>query len=333
MIKSAVVGVGYLGRYHAEKYARLKTAELTAVVDLTSDPAAKLARKFRAKYLTDYRELPKLGVQCASVASTTSTHFEIASWLLENGIDVLVEKPMTTTTEEARKLIDIAEANGRILQAGHLERFNPAFRAMRDVLKQPRFFEVRRIAPFTGRGCDVDVILDLMIHDIDIVRHLVGRPLLKIESLGVPVITESFDIVNARLTFEGGAVANVTASRAAISSERTIRIFQPDLYISLDFGKRKLKIYTLDEPFDGVGFPKVRVVERRVEERDALEDEIGSFVQCVATREQPEATGLDGLRALETVEQIHKAIRESMSLIDAPEAEQILSSACKAKES
>lgn len=316
VVKAAVVGVGYLGRFHAEKYAKLKSADLVAVADVSSENASKVASKLRTKYVKDYRELINLGVVCASVVSTTSTHFEIASWLLENGIDVLVEKPMTTDTAQARKLIEIAQKNGRILQAGHLERFNPAFRAMREVLNQPRFFEVRRIAPFSGRGCDVDVVLDLMIHDIDIVSHIVNRPLVSIDAVGVPVITESFDIVNARLTFEGGAVANVTASRAAIKSERTIRVFQPDMYASLDFEKRKLKIYTLKEPFDGTKFPKVSVTERRVEERDALEHEIEAFLTCVQNRTQPEASGVDGLRALEVVERVHDSIRTSLSRLD-----------------
>ncbi len=316
MIKAAVVGVGYLGTFHAEKYARLKNAELVAVVDVHEKNRDKVAKKYKAKSLDDYKKLPNLGVQCASVSSTTSTHFVIASWLLENGIDVLVEKPITTTTDEAKKLIEIAKSNNRILQAGHLERFNPAYREMKSVLNKPRFFEVRRIASFTGRGADVDVILDLMIHDIDIICHLVGRPIKKVESLGVPILTESFDVVNARITFDGGAVANVTASRAAIKTERTIRIFQPDLYISLDFGKKKLKIYSLDAPYSGRGFPKIKISEKKVRERDALEDEISSFLNCVENRSSPEATGEDGLRALETVELIHDAIKESMSIMD-----------------
>lgn len=312
MIRSAVIGVGYLGRFHAEKYAKLKTSELVAVVDTDEKRASKIARKFKAAAYTDVRQLEGLGVQCASVVSDTSTHYEIAKWLLEHGIDVLVEKPMTVAAEEARSLIDIAARNDRILQVGHLERFNPAFRSLQSILTKPWFFEVRRIAPFSGRGIDVDVVRDLMIHDIDIVSHLVGKPVKRIEAVGVPVLTESVDIANARITFEGGAIANFTASRAALKSERTIRIFQPEMYISMDFEKKRLKIYNKTAQKDATGFPKISVTEHRVQERDALEHEIDSFLQSVLTRSAPEVTGHDGLRALQLTDQIHQAFRQSM---------------------
>ncbi|MCB0322010.1 MAG: Gfo/Idh/MocA family oxidoreductase [Bdellovibrionales bacterium] len=315
MIKAAVVGVGYLGTFHAEKYSRAKEAELVAVVDVDAERSRKLGRKLKAESLTDYRDLPSLGVQCASVVADTRRHFEIAAWLLERGIDVLVEKPMCATVEEARKLLAVAEEHGRILQVGHLERFNPAFREMKKLLTRPWFFEVRRISPFSGRGIDVDVVLDLMIHDIDIVSHLVGRPLEKVEAVGVPVLTESVDVANARLTFEGGAVANVSASRAAFKSERTIRIFQPEVYISLDYEKKKLKMYTKSGKPGLAGMPGIDVVEQKVEERDALNDEITSFIECVRTRTEPVVTGQDGLRALELADRIRSAFRESMALM------------------
>lgn len=315
MIKSAVIGCGYLGRYHAEKYAKSDSAELVAVVDLDGEKAAQIATQHGALPVVDYKKLPELGVQCVSVVSDTSTHFEIAAWLLQRGIDVLVEKPMTVTVAEGRELIDIAAAHDRILQVGHLERFNPAFRAVKKILTQPRFFEARRIAQFTGRAFDVDVVRDLMIHDIDIIAHLVGRPIEKIEAVGIPVLTPSVDIANARLVFEGGAVANVTASRAAFKSERTIRIFQPNVYVSLDYGNRKIKTCTLSEERDERGFPRLEMAEVPVEERDALADEIAAFLSSVATRTQPEVTGVDGLRALELAEQIAKSVtNESQSL-------------------
>ncbi len=310
MVRAAVIGVGYLGAFHAEKYHRSEKSELVAVVDVREARAQEIAEKFGCKALTDYRQLLQLGVQCVSLASDTSVHFEVALWLLENGIDVLVEKPIAVTADEARVLILAAEANGRLLQVGHLERFNPAFRAVERVLTEPRFFEARRIAPFTGRGSDVDVVLDLMIHDIDIIAHLVGKPLLKVDAIGTPVLTDTIDIANARLTFEGGAVANVTASRVAFKSERTLRIFQPDVYISLDFGQKKIKIYEKSEEpgaiqLPGSGdLPKIKVTEQPVEERDALFDEIESFIDCVATRSKPLVSGVDGMRALEMVEKI-----------------------------
>ena len=318
MIKSAVIGCGYLGRFHAEKYAKSTNCELAAVVDVDGERAAAVAQTSGALPLTEYRKLRELGVTCASVVSDTSTHHEIARWLLDNGIDVLVEKPMTVTTAEARELIALAEARGRVLQVGHLERFNPAFRAVKSLLTGPRFFEARRITPFTGRAFDVDVIRDLMIHDIDIIAHLVGRPLAKIDAVGTPVLTGSIDIASARLEFDGGAVANVTASRVATSPERTIRIFQPNAYVSLDYGNKRIKLCRLSTERDARGFPRIDMQELPVEERDALADELESFLSSVQTRQAPEVTGHDGLRAIELAEMIVGAVR-----IDAAPAQNV----------
>jgi len=179
---------------------------------------------------------------------------------------------------------------------------------MKELLTKPRFFEARRIAQFSGRGHDVDVVRDLMIHDIDIIAHLVGRPIVSVDAVGIPVLTNSFDIANARLTFEGGAVANVTASRAAFKSERTIRIFQPNVYISLDFGAKRLKMYSKSPTNDEKGLPKIDVAEYPVEERDALRDEISSFLRCVRDRSVPEVRGEDGLRALELAHLIYSSV-------------------------
>lgn len=318
-IRAAVVGVGYLGTFHAEKYAKSKTADLIAVVDVDEKRAQKIAKKHRAQACASYRDLPALNIQCASIASDTTSHFEVASFLLENGVDVLVEKPLCVTTDQCRALIDIAKRNGRILQVGHLERFNPAFAALKGILTAPRFFEARRISPFVGRSSTVDVVRDLMIHDIDIIAHLVGRPLLTVEAVGIPVLTGTIDIANARLTFEGGAVANVSASRAAFAGERTIRIFQPELYISLDLGEKRLKIYKKGEGTDALGFPRIEKTESKIEERDALADEIESFISCVCDRSTPRVTGEDGLRALELAELIHEAIHKSTERVLADE--------------
>ncbi|OVE79664.1 hypothetical protein BVY02_02590 [bacterium J17] len=313
VLKSAVVGVGYLGKYHAEKYAKSKESELLAVVDKDFSVAKDRAKKYRTQAFVDYKVLPELGVQCASVASSTCSHFEIASWLLSNGVDVLVEKPVATTVEEARELCEIARKHDRILQVGHLERFNPAFRAMKEVLTDPQFFEVRRIAPFKGRGHDVDVVLDLMIHDIDIVAHLVGRPLERVEAVGTPVLTDCVDIANARLTFQGGAIANVTASRAAFASERTIRVFQKEVYISLDYEKKKMKIYRKGNRPSIGGIPSIEKDERKIKDADALEDEISAFLFAVKHRSQPVVTGEDGVRALELADTILDSINNSLA--------------------
>ena len=318
-LKTAVVGVGYLGSFHAEKYARSERAELIAVVDVDEKRVEKCAKKLKAQALTDYRRLPALGVQCASVASDTSTHFEVASYLLAHGIDVLVEKPLCVDSLQGKELIAIARQHNRILQVGHLERFNPAFSALKGILTAPRFFEARRISPFVGRSHAVDVVRDLMIHDIDIIAHLVGRPLMHVEAVGIPVLTGTIDIANARLTFEGGAVANVSASRAAFTGERTIRMFQPELYISLDLGNKNLKIYKKGTGTDLLGFPRIEKTETKIEERDALADEISAFLDCVTSRTVPIVTGEDGLRALELAERIHEAIHQSTERVLADE--------------
>ncbi|RMG41408.1 MAG: gfo/Idh/MocA family oxidoreductase [Candidatus Dadabacteria bacterium] len=304
-LRAAVVGVGYLGRFHAEKYYYSPRADLVALVDPNSNYANELVRKTGAVLLKSVEELAALNIDCVSVATPTSTHYQVASYLLNKGINVLIEKPMTVTVEEGQKLCSLAESAGAILQVGHLERFNPAFREMKKVLTSPRFFEVRRIAPFKPRGHDVDVIRDLMIHDIDIVSHLVGEPITKIDAVGSPVLTKNIDIANARLEFKGGAVANISVSRAALKTERTLRVFQPDLYISLDFERKKLKIYQLSGNKTNNGFPDISVQEFHVDNRDALADEIDAFLDCIYTNKEPEVTASDGLRAVQLAEEIN----------------------------
>lgn len=308
MVKAALIGAGYLGRFHAEKYSECPEVELTAVVDVDRSRAFELAEKFSTACLTDYRELSELGVQCASVVSDTSTHYQIAKWLLENGIDVLVEKPMTVSVAEADELITLAKRHERILQVGHLERFNPAFKRIQERLHRPLYFEARRIAQFSGRGADVDVVRDLMIHDLDIISTLVNRPVKRIEATGVPVLTKSIDIASARIVFEGGCVANISASRVAFKSERTIRIFQPDIYVSLDYGSKDIRIVSKSSEVDERGLPKIEFEELKVGAGDALRDEIRSFVRCVAERCPPVVSGVDGRRALQIVEEVNRAI-------------------------
>src|SRR5688572_32775474 len=249
-IPAAVIGVGYLGKFHAEKYAASEKADLVAVVDEDSARAAEIGAGVGAVGLTDYREL--FGrVQCVSIAVPTRVHHQVAKDFITAGIDVLVEKPLAANLDEAKDLVTLAESRNCILQVGHLERFNPAIRRLEGVIKEPKFVECHRLAPFVERGTDVDVVLDLMIHDIDVISSLVRSPVERMEAVGVPVLTDKPDIANARIKFANGCIANVTSSRVSIKRERKIRIFQPDAYISIDYDQRRAQIY--HKPAPGAG--------------------------------------------------------------------------------
>ncbi len=295
-IPSAVVGVGYLGKFHAEKYAASSKAELLAVADIDAARAAEIGAAVGAAAVTDYREL--FGkVRCASIAVPTRLHFQVARDFIEAGIDVLVEKPITADLAEARELVRLAESKNVILQVGHLERFNPAIRRLEGVIQDPKFVECHRLAPFVERGTDVDVVLDLMIHDIDVIASLVRAPIQRVEAVGVPVLTEKPDIANARINFANGCIANVTSSRVSLKRERKIRFFQPDAYISIDYDQRRAQIFY--KPAPGAGWLDIRTESVEIKEGDALADEIDSFLDCVARRSLPLVGGAEGLRALE----------------------------------
>jgi len=296
-----VVGVGYLGKFHAEKYAASNKATLVGVVDVNVERALEIAKNLRTQALTDYRQL--FGqVQCVSIAVPTQLHYRIARDFLEAGVDVLVEKPLTPDIAEARDLVDLAQAKQRILQVGHLERFNPAIRRLESVIKEPKFVECHRLAPFVDRGTDVDVVLDLMIHDIDVIASLVRSPVKRVEAVGVPVLTDKPDIANARITFADGCIANVTSSRVSMKRERKVRFFQPDAYISIDYDQRRAQIF--HKPPPGAGWLDIRGENIEIKEGDALADEIDSFLNCVRTRALPLVSGLEGLRALEIASMI-----------------------------
>ncbi len=304
-IRTAVVGAGYLGRFHAEKYAELSEAELVAVVD--TDPAKRdeLARKLGTRAVADHREILDR-VDAVSIVVPTQHHHEVARDFLGRGIHVLLEKPITTTLEEADDLIRIAADGNLVFQVGHLERYNPVVVALDGVLREPRFVESVRIAPFKPRGTDVNVVLDLMIHDIDILRTIVGSGVKTIHAVGAPVFTSEEDIANARIEFENGCVANVTASRISLKSERKMRIFQADAYLSVDFQNRKLLVARKGEGELMPGVPNVQVEEKSFEPEDALREEIRSFLRCVATGDPPKVSGKDGRMALEIALMINK---------------------------
>jgi hypothetical protein len=295
-IAVGVVGVGYLGKYHAEKYAASSKARLVAVVDVDEERARAVARRLATEALTDYRQL--FGrVQCVSVAVPTRLHHRVARDFIEAGIDVLVEKPIAANLDQGRDLVDIAQSKGVIFQVGHLERFNPAIRRLEGVVREPKFVECHRLAPFVERGTDVDVVFDLMIHDIDVIASLVRSPVQRVEAVGVPVLTDKPDIANARINFANGCIANVTSSRVSLKRERKIRFFQPDAYISIDYDQRRAQIF--HKPPAGAGWLDIRAETLEIKDGDALSDEIESFLDCVRSREVPLVSGAEGLRALE----------------------------------
>ena len=309
-VKVAVVGVGYLGRFHAEKLARLDRAELVGVVDTDLERAEALAAKLGCSAYSDHCQL--LGkVEAVSVVTPTVNHFQVAYDFLSAGADVMCEKPMTTTLEEADQLIALAIENERILQVGHLERFNPAVEGMLERAGKPMFIECNRIAPFKARATDVDVTLDLMIHDLDIILAVVGEEPSEIRAKGVPVLGPHADLVNARLEFPSGCVANITASRLALKDERKMRLFQPDAYLSLDFKKRKLLVISGVEYRPGKT-PKVKTERPRFGKSDPLERELKSFLESVRTRQAPRVDGVDGRRALACALAVRACVDEGL---------------------
>lgn len=306
-LRTAVIGVGYLGNFHAQKYAALPDVELVGVVDNDPKRAAEIANALGTRAYCDHREL--LGqVDAVSVVVPTQFHHAVARDFLAAGVHVLIEKPITVTIEEADELIELAEKNRAVFQVGHLERFNPVLVALEGVLQEPLFIESVRIAPFKPRGTDVNVVLDLMIHDIEIIQHIVKSPVERVDAIGAPVFTGEEDIANARILFQNGCVANVTASRISLKSERKMRIFQRDAYITLDFQNRKVLVAQKGsgELFPGV--PNVKVDERQLGEADALRSEIESFISAIRTGTPPQVSGRDGRMALETALKINTSL-------------------------
>ena len=312
MIRTAVIGVGYLGRFHAQKYASLANSQLVGVADPSAAARDALAAELKVAAHADYREL--LGkVDAVSIVTPTPLHFEVAKAFLEAGAGVLVEKPMTVTTAEGEQLIDIASRAKRILQVGHLERFNAALLAVQPVLTVPRFIESARLAPFKHRGTDVDVVLDLMIHDIDLILSIVRSAVVSVDAIGTSVFSNEIDIANARLRFANGCVANATASRVSMKTERKLRLFQDDAYMSLDLGQKILTIIRKGVGVGPDGMPQVAIEENTYEQGDALKSEIEAFLQAVATGSAPPVTGEDGLLALRTAVNIAEQVTNSMS--------------------
>lgn len=303
-LTAAVIGVGHLGGHHARKYANCPDVDLAAVVDVDGKRGHQIAAETGSRLLTDYREL--IGqVDLVSVVVPTSCHFEVTRDLLAAGIHVLVEKPITATIAEGRELVALARARGCVLQVGHLERFNPVVEELAARVEQPMFIESHRIAPFGLRGTDVNVVLDLMIHDIDLILNLVGEPVVRIDASGSPILSSELDIANARIQFASGCVANLTASRVSHKRERRMRIFQHNAYLSADLCNPTLDIYRKtdsEEMFPGI--PSISNERLELGPGDALNSEIRAFIACVRDGTPPLVSGADGLRALETASEI-----------------------------
>src|SRR5438552_46068 len=306
MIKVAVIGVGHLGKQHARLYAELPEVELAGVVDILQPRAAEIAGLYKTAAFTDYHDI--IGkVDAVSLAVPTVDHARIGVDQLEHEIDILVEKPIATTIEEAQSLVDAAKKHSRVLQVGHVERFNPIVTAAREAATRPQFFEIHRLAAFSPRSLDIDVVLDLMIHDIDIVLSLVPAPIREVRAVGIPVLSRKADIANARVEFEDGCVANFTASRVSFEKTRKLRFFQPHDYISVDYASQTGIMVSLR-----MG----RVVERKLEppNEEPLKPESQAFSECVRKRGKPAVSGEDGLRALELAMRINGAITEVLVL-------------------
>jgi predicted dehydrogenase len=302
-LRTAVVGVGYLGRFHAQKHRALADAvELVAVCDRDAERARTVAAEVRTSALHDYRELVGK-VDAVTIAATTAEHFALTKFFLEHGVHVLVEKPMTRTSSEAAILTDLAAKRGLKLQVGHVERFNPALLAARETLTTVRFIECHRLAPFKGRGADVNVILDVMIHDLDVILSLVAAEPTSVSAVGIPVLMDDIDIANARIEFANGAVANVTASRVSTTPQRRFRVFQPNQYVSIDFGSGEVRRVTKQGEWREGAVP-LHEETWNLEKGDALLAETKAFVDAIVADKPCVVSGADGVAALRLAEMI-----------------------------
>ncbi len=303
-IKVAVVGVGRFGRNHARLYHEMESVELAGVYDTNRDRAAEVAAEHGCRVYETLDDLTG-DAEAASVAVPTENHRDVACRLMEAGLDVLVEKPISRSLDEAGEMIETAERRGRILQVGHLERFNPAVEAARMIARDPLFFEAHRLSPFSPRSLDVDVVLDLMIHDLDVVLSLVNSPVEEIRGVGLAVLSPKIDIANVRVGFEDGCVANFTASRVSTERVRKLRWFQPREYVSVDYDRQTA--FRIGVEVTGAG-PQLAPEQLQPVKEEPLLRQLGSFLRCVRNRENPEVDGKQARRALELAHQILKEI-------------------------
>ncbi len=310
-LRIGVIGVGHLGYYHSSKFSDQPLVELVGLMDIDEQRVRKVAAEFGTEAFDDFRKLAPR-VDAVSIAVPTSKHFEVAEFFLRQGKHVLLEKPIATTVEEADELIRLSEKSAVTLQIGHSERFNSAIEALSKKIDRPVFIESHRLAPFSPRGCDVDVVLDLMIHDLDIFLSLMNSPVERIiDAVGVPLVSEFEDIANARLEFANGCIANVTASRISAEPMRKIRIFQPYTYFSLDYANQQIMSYRLAEgPMDWKNPQPILFDEIPVEKDEPLRREIDAFVKSIFDNRPPPVTARDGREALDVATSIVQAMRE-----------------------
>lgn len=312
LVKTAIIGAGHLGTYHTEKLFKIENSSLVAICDPHREKSVKLSEKYSCTAYTDYKEFVEQ-VDAVLIAAPTPFHYEIAKFFLENKKHVFIEKPITETVAQAEEICSLASENDLVLQVGHVERFNPALLSAKKQLKEPLFIECHRLAPFKPRSVDVDVILDLMIHDIDVVMSLVNSPVTQVSAVGTPVITPYVDIANARLEFESGAVANITASRVSQTATRKFRVFQETQYLSIDFGTGELNLTTKTgewENFEEEMPLKFDAWELKA--GDALMAEDQSFVDCVQNGQVPIVTGEQALVAMKVAEQVRDEIHRRL---------------------
>ncbi len=299
-IRVGIVGVGYLGTQHARILSYLEEADLQAVADIDFQKALQIGNRHGVRYFENYEDMID-EIDAAVVATDTSAHFKVSENLLRHGKHVLVEKPITENVAQGERLVELAAKNNLILQVGHLERFNPAVEAVENVISDPRFIEVQRLGSFSARSLDIDVVLDLMIHDLDIILALIKEEVVAIKSSGIHVVSEKTDIANARLEFKSGCVATLTASRVHQGKVRKLRIFEPTSYYSIDYIDQEVKVF----PLDG---RQTDIKTLKIQKDEPLKRELKNFLECVGTGRMTKVSGEEGLRALKLA---YDVIRES----------------------